>query len=270
MQLPEIEILLAGAWQKQVDGPTPARFVQKYELEYHPVPWGISQVNGQNFSVPARVFTFNRVGDIRSALPQSNLLQSEFLYFQTDAIGNPYFQRALENIPAVFPGEEKLLALWQAIRAQYQKKDPGEGHIRATALLIEFLFLAAENPWHLPACPLPSRHQQSLFSAIGYMQQHLSENCAIAEIARHTGYSPSHFNALFKSLTGRTPHAYYRALKLRKAKVMLLTGDQTITQISSFLGFASASEFTRLFRRENGLSPRQYRAQQDPGAPIYE
>ncbi|MBQ6804198.1 MAG: helix-turn-helix transcriptional regulator [Clostridia bacterium] len=268
--LPEIEILLSGTWQKQVDGPTPSRFILKYELEYHPVPWGHSLVNGQAFPVPARVFTFNRVGDIRSALPSTNLLSSEFLYFQTGADDGNILKQALEKIPAVFPGDDDLLSLWQRIRDQYQKRDPGEGNIRAAALLMEFLFSAAENPWEMPVCPLPSRHQQSLFAAIRFMQQHLSENCPVEEIARQTGYSPSHFNTLFKSLTGRTPHAYYRALKLRKAKVMLLNGEKTVTQIASSLGFASASEFTRLFHRESGFTPRQFRAQHESGMPIYE
>ena len=270
MQFPEIEILLAGTWKKQVDGPTPARFVQKYELEFHPVPWGKTLVNGQAFSVPAQVFTFNRVGDIRAALPQTNTLHSEFLYFQLAADESGCFKQALEKIPAVFPGENELLSLWQRIRTQYQKRNTGEGMIRAASLLMELIFSAAENPWNLPVCPLPSRHQQSLFSAIRFMQQHLAENCSIDEIARHTGYSPSHFNALFKALTARTPHAYYRALKLQKAKVMLLTSDKNITHIASSLGFASASEFTRIFHREAGITPRQFRARHDAGTPIYE
>lgn len=52
---------------------------------------------------------------------------------------------------------------------------------------------------------------------------------------------------------------YIRSVRLDAAKVMLLTSEKDIQQISEELQFGSRSYFDRVFRQEIGLSPKQFR-----------
>jgi AraC-like DNA-binding protein len=64
---------------------------------------------------------------------------------------------------------------------------------------------------------------------------------------------------IFKQHTGLTPFEYFQRRRLQLARRRLLNPDQSAAMIALSLGFADASHFGRDFRREFGLTPRQFR-----------
>ncbi len=95
--------------------------------------------------------------------------------------------------------------------------------------------------------------------AVELMHAQLERDLSLKEIAAASFLSPFHFARLFKKLTGASPHAYLATLRNKRAQLLLAETDHSITEISSRVGYASASHFTKAFRQSTGLTPREFR-----------
>ena len=99
-------------------------------------------------------------------------------------------------------------------------------------------------------------------AAVHYMQENIEKRLTLQDFARYTGYSPSHFSALFKRQTGDSPLGYFNRMKIEASCQMLTDTDMHINQICHKVGIADCYYFSRLFRHITGVTPRQYRLQQ--------
>jgi AraC-like DNA-binding protein len=61
-----------------------------------------------------------------------------------------------------------------------------------------------------------------------------------------------------KELTGQTPHDFIRSIRLKKASQLLKRGDISITEVVYACGFGSAASFSTIFKKQFGVSPREY------------
>lgn len=103
---------------------------------------------------------------------------------------------------------------------------------------------------------LPSNR---LKKAIEYINENLSEDIGLVDIADELGMSQYYFCRLFRKSTGITPHAYMIQQRIEKAKQLLKQSKLTINEISIECGFANPSHFAKHFRKHTGLSPKQFR-----------
>ena len=95
---------------------------------------------------------------------------------------------------------------------------------------------------------------------IDYLMLHYDEGMTLAELVERSGYSESHFCHRFKAITGYAPFAYLNRIRIIKAAERLITSDDKITKIAADCGFDNISYFNRVFRRQMGSSPKEYRA----------
>ena len=91
------------------------------------------------------------------------------------------------------------------------------------------------------------------------MHQHIDKKITLSDLADHCGLSVSHYSLLFKKRTSRTPIQYFNKLKIQKACQMLDLTDMHIKEISIRLDFEDQFYFSRVFRKEMGLPPIEYR-----------
>lgn len=98
-------------------------------------------------------------------------------------------------------------------------------------------------------------------TAIHFMKENLGKKMAVEEIARHTGYSVSHFSALFCKRTGYTPIHYFNLLKIQYACNLLDKTDIQINQLCYKVGIDDCYYFSRLFTKIMGISPSVYKKQ---------
>ena len=71
--------------------------------------------------------------------------------------------------------------------------------------------------------------------------------------------SPTKFKETFKLLNGQTVTQYVQGRRMSQAELLLRQPDLTIEQVGRSVGYASASRFSALFKREVGMLPREYR-----------
>ena len=98
-------------------------------------------------------------------------------------------------------------------------------------------------------------------TAILFMKRNIERKLTVGEIAAQVGYSPSHFVSLFSARTGQTPIACLNQLRIQMACRLLDQTHMKINQICHKVGIDDCFYFSRLFRKEMGISPTDYREQ---------
>jgi AraC-like DNA-binding protein len=73
--------------------------------------------------------------------------------------------------------------------------------------------------------------------------------------------SPKYLSDLLKQETGKTALELIHLYTIAEAKNLLVAGDRSISEIAFQLGFENPPYFSRLFRKEVGMSPKEYKSQ---------
>jgi AraC-like DNA-binding protein len=95
------------------------------------------------------------------------------------------------------------------------------------------------------------------------MDEMLTENLPLKNIARLAHLSPFHFHRAFCAVFGETPHAYRTRRRLERASRLLRETDFPVTDVCLDTGFDSVGSFSTLFRRRYGASPTEFRRKHD-------
>lgn len=95
--------------------------------------------------------------------------------------------------------------------------------------------------------------------AILFMQDNLSTPVTLDNIAQSASLSTSFFCRKFKQDTGYAPIEYFNHLRMQRACQLLHFSNLRINEVASQLGMDDPFYFSRLFRKQMGLSPAQYR-----------
>lgn len=98
-----------------------------------------------------------------------------------------------------------------------------------------------------------------------YIRTHYIEGFSSQEIEDVSGLSYKYAGTLFKEATGQTIKEYQCTLRLRKAEQLLKETNQPIAEIAQLTGFSDVFYFSKIFHREKGCSPSEYRRTYVPG-----
>ncbi len=91
--------------------------------------------------------------------------------------------------------------------------------------------------------------------ALHRMQTQLNEQIDIATLAEEAGMSPSSFHHIFKSVTATSPLQYLKTIRLHKARMLMVHEGLSAGEAAEKVGYESASQFSREFKRFFGASP---------------
>ena len=92
-----------------------------------------------------------------------------------------------------------------------------------------------------------------------YIQHHMSEPISAEQLAEHLFLSRPYLSRKFKEETGESLTDFILKEKTEEAKRLLRYSDKSLTAISTYLGFSSASHFSRVFKAYVGSTPSEYR-----------
>jgi transcriptional regulator GlxA family with amidase domain len=92
-----------------------------------------------------------------------------------------------------------------------------------------------------------------------WMQTHLDHGFSMADLARHLDVSERTMHRRFTRAVGIAPLRYLQSVRVEVAKRLLETKALTVDAVSERVGYDDVGAFRQLFRRETGVSPREYR-----------
>lgn len=98
-----------------------------------------------------------------------------------------------------------------------------------------------------------------LKQVLSYIEDNLSQNLSLGEIAAVAGLSVSHFKILFRESAGLPVHQYVIRRRVERAKILLSESNLPISQIALETGFAHQSHLAHHMRRVLGVSPKAIR-----------
>ena len=92
-----------------------------------------------------------------------------------------------------------------------------------------------------------------------YMRDHLDQEMGLDELAALLGLSRFHFCTAFRQATGLTPHRFLIAMRIARARELLLDPGKPVTEIAASIGYQTPSAFSTAFRAVEGISPSEFR-----------
>ena len=96
-------------------------------------------------------------------------------------------------------------------------------------------------------------------NVINYIQKKYADPVHIQDIADYCGLDRSYLSKLFKSATNYSPQEYLIHVRMNKAKKLLKTEELSIQNIAYSVGYPDPFAFSKIFKREVGMSPSAYR-----------
>ncbi|MBR2102277.1 MAG: helix-turn-helix domain-containing protein [Prevotella sp.] len=118
------------------------------------------------------------------------------------------------------------------------------------------------------AMPKVSVQDERIYHTLAFIRKNMGQPLGIDELADRACMSKDHFIRVFKREMGMTPNVFITKRKLERAELMLLTTDQAVKTIATALGFGDSSYFNRLFKKNAGVTPQQYRERKNFGCKL--
>lgn len=154
----------------------------------------------------------------------------------------------------------ELLMLLEKMYSEYDQKKWGYHCLIRLQLMELFVYLSrwTNAGSHQPGDPVIMK--QDLYQEVcKYIKQHYMNPITLEQVCTYCGISQSAFTRNFKRVTGLSFIEYRNKERIQAAKDLLITTDLTIMMISAKVGFSNVSNFDRVFKHFEGLSPLVYR-----------
>lgn len=106
------------------------------------------------------------------------------------------------------------------------------------------------------------RYSRMMDKAIGYMKNHFSDHdIDLQTVAKVANISATYFSGVFSQQMGKTFVEYLTELRMQYARELLRCSDKSSGEIAYEVGYKDSHYFSFLFKKINGCSPRDYRAE---------
>jgi AraC-like DNA-binding protein len=100
--------------------------------------------------------------------------------------------------------------------------------------------------------------------AMAFIQQHYMHRITREQIANAAGVSESYLTQVFQHELGMTPWIYLTRFRVAHACALLRNTDESVTDVAVAVGFDDPGYFSKVFRGETGMTPREFRQQTSP------
>jgi AraC family transcriptional regulator len=94
---------------------------------------------------------------------------------------------------------------------------------------------------------------------VAYLHEQYDQPISLADMASVAVLSQFHFARTFREVTGVSPGRFLSAIRLHRAKGLLMSTSLTVTDISYMVGYNSLGTFTSRFTKSVGVTPLQFR-----------
>jgi AraC-like DNA-binding protein len=153
--------------------------------------------------------------------------------------------------PSTKPMEDALLRLVRLVEA------PDDVPLLAPMIERELLYrvLQSDEGGVLRQFASADSRLSQVHRAVKWIRAHLAEPLPVEKLADIASMSVSSFHRHFKAVTGLSPLAFHKQMRLREARRRLLAEPGAVASVAFAVGYESASQFSREYARHFGLPP---------------
>ena len=105
---------------------------------------------------------------------------------------------------------------------------------------------------------LPSKNEELCYQIMHYINTHLSSISSLETLSEIFNYDYKYLSNIFTKTTKQTLSNYVRVKRLERACTLLKEGKYSLTQISEKLHYSSLYSFSKAFKKQYGISPKNY------------
>jgi AraC-like DNA-binding protein len=134
---------------------------------------------------------------------------------------------------------------------------PLDARVLGPAIVREIIYRALCGPQGHLLLAMVGRHGQAsqINTALQWIHAHYAEPFRVGRMADDVGMSVSAFHHQFKALTASSPVQYLKSVRLHKARALIVNEGSGAAVAATAVGYESASQFSREFKRFFGASP---------------
>lgn len=171
-------------------------------------------------------------------------------YYQFSPDKRIYYTGTLPEYKWIF---QRMIQEMQLCRPLYEEM--------LASLLNDLLLLI--NRQVLSDCTFSTNIQSDIEQAVSYFNENYNKKISVEEYAEAHHISTNHFIRNFKQYIGMTPGQYIVSIRITNAQSLLERGAYNINEIASIVGYDDALYFSRVFRKQVGMSPTKYRKEME-------
>lgn len=194
--------------------------------------------------------------EVEAAYVKPKGLEFYWVYFRADCFGCVDFFR-LCSAQCASRFDDQAVKKFRRILANCRGPRP------ENRILVLMDLLALLWPFFKYCRPNRSeeKHRQlvRLLPALAFIEEHLAEPIRLQDLAARMSLAPVYFSNLFSGAMCVSPIQYLNRRRIARSKELLLIGPLSIKEIAAKTGFEDPLYFSRVFQKQEGLSPLQYR-----------
>ena len=161
------------------------------------------------------------------------------------------------TVPTIYQTE--LTHLYNRLQTESNSIDELSTYFMSIQLSEILLFYMRHSILGRQELELSNTTDADIIQATKFIYQNYRKPLTLDTIASVAGLSPTYFSKKFKQVTGIGFKEYLNYIRLKNAAAALYSTDSTITDIALEYGFSDSNYFKDLFKKEYGMSPREYR-----------
>lgn len=175
----------------------------------------------------------------------------------------PRPSRSAVGAPAIATGDASLDLLDAVVRMLRLLDAPDDAGVLAPLVEREILWRLLTDPHGavLREIGLADSGLTHISRAIAWIRDNYAEPMRIEDLAELAGMSSSAFHRHFRAITAMSPLQFQKRIRLQQASAFLAAGAGDVAGVGHLVGYDSATQFNREYRRLFGLPPGRHTEQ---------
>lgn len=170
-----------------------------------------------------------------------------------------FLGNAIFNMTVVLTGSSERMKELDQVKYDYFRAIDESRSVSEAIIWMERFLEMAEQLAEAQA-PLPG--DDNMRRLLQYIDEHYSEPLSLGTLSKHFHFNPSYLSSYFSTHNAEGFSEYLNKIRIRRASELLCSSTLTISEISAQVGYGDHSYFTKVFKKQTGSSPSQYRRDQ--------